>query len=743
MQIIKPQQLILLNGRYQIGRQSHLGISMVAGFYLSQPRHFACEADIWHGWQQAPMSHQVLDLAEPKPFAEYLLAGHAGIGEPIKALDVAVKVGGLQRQWRVEGAATQAALQVQPFLQMPLDHRQSYGGENSAANPLGRGHKDGLAPMLMPLMNGIPQGGAPLAAPGPIPPGFQVRKAWLDKVTSEMSGKSYLVNVFPGYPASLDRQFFQLAAPAQRYSEAEWPDDICYELEGFRPGGEILRGVFPRVQARAFYSDKERPEQLRSLRMERKTLWLLPDCDLGLMIFTGHLPLAYLLEEPLASVMIALDSLEAPRSDRHYQQVFSRRRAKQGGELESLYDPDLMPAGMGMNVINAMEHNPQSLAYLPGPRHEYLAYYQLLRQKIDQQQDGGEKTVPPLEKIKWETFPQANAKTLFQLAQHSVPAAENEIFTCQSLEQRSLQKAIFRQCHFADCNFTQVELEDCLFEYCCFENCSFASVNFNRCNLHKNRFSDCAFEQTMVSGCQLEQVTFDRVKAIDFRSQQSDWQGCRWDKSHWESTCFSGGALDNATFSACLFGKLELRGIELNSAIFKQCNLSKSRWQQVELRKGSLFECNCQAMVWRHCQIESATLTADCILRQIDIEQSTLQQVGMRGVDLSSATFSGCVISEANFEAADLSYSRVTRCEIAGGGFKDADMQHSLWQRSSLQQAMLYHADLRSARFDHCNLVAANMAQVRRDRDNVFNHCLMDEVMWYPFHQEDVADGGE
>ncbi|MGP3051972.1 DUF2169 domain-containing protein, partial [Serratia ureilytica] len=37
MRIIRPQQLVVIKGGYQIGADSRLGISVVAGCYLSRP----------------------------------------------------------------------------------------------------------------------------------------------------------------------------------------------------------------------------------------------------------------------------------------------------------------------------------------------------------------------------------------------------------------------------------------------------------------------------------------------------------------------------------------------------------------------------------------------------------------------------------------------------------------------------------------------------------------------------------
>lgn len=743
MQIIKPQQLIFLNGRYQIGQQSYLGISVLAGFYLSAPRHFATEAEIWAGWEQAPLSHRVLDLAEPKPFAEYLLAGHAGTGEAVTSLDVSATVGSLSRRWRVQGEASQTSLQIQPFLRMPLDHPQSYGGEDCADNPLGRGHQDGRSPQLMLVQNEVLQRHSPLAAPTPVPQQFPLRKLWLDRVAPEMAGEAYLETIFPGYPQTLDRRFFQLAVPEQRLSEAEWPDEVAFDLAGFGPQGQHIQGVMPRVRARVFYSDKSHPDRLASLNMQRKTLWLLPDCDLGLMVFTGQIPLEYLLHEPLASVMVALDSLDAPRDEAHFHDVFTRRKSQDASELEALYDPDLMPQGMGMNVIHAPEHNPASLRYQAGVRTDDASWYQLLRKKISEhQQKGSEKKTPELEKINWEAFPQANRRPLYLLLQEPKPVrVEGEIFTCQSVDAFHLRQGEFRQCQFIDCTFSQALLESSLFEYCQFENCTFTTVTFNACTLHKCRFTDCRIAECHIDETRLEQVSFEGVWAEALNSKKAQWQGCHFERTRMSGASFTGGEQEGGTYSDCDLTRVTLRHTTLSGCIFKGCNMQHGIMDESELIKGSLLDSDCRDMVWRQCRLESTVIKHDCRFGGLEIDRCLLLQVGFRKVNLQGSVFSLSTFIEASFEGANLSQGRILRCAMAAGNFKDADMQHSFWQQSALQQTVFYHADLRDATFDVCNLVAANMSMTIRNAGSHFNHCLLDEAIWHPKYRTASLEG--
>ncbi|WP_261435523.1 pentapeptide repeat-containing protein [Serratia ficaria] len=485
-----------------------------------------------------------------------------------------------------------------------------------------------------------------------------------------------------------------------------------------------------------FYSEKSHPNRLSSLSMQRKTLWLLPDCDLGLIVFTGRIPLDYLLHEPLANVMVALERLDALRTEAHFQDVFDRRKSQSASEFEALYDPDLMPQGMGMNVINAAEHNPTSLRYRAGARTDYAAYYQLLRQKINEhQQRLAEKKTPELEKINWEAFPQANRRQLYLLLQGSESIrAEGEIFTCQSVDTFHLMQGEFRQCQFIDCTFSQAMLENCLFEYCQFENCTFTTIAFNACTLRKSRFTDCRIIEGRIDETRLEQVSFDGLRTEALTSQGAQWQGCLFDRAQMNGATFTGGMQESCSYSDCDLTRVALRHTTLTGCILKGCCMRYGIMDESEFIKGSLLDCDCRDMAWRQCRLESTAFMHDCRFHGLEIDHSLLLQVGFRQTDLQESLFKHCAFVEANFEGANLSQGRFLRCEMAAGCFKDADLQHSLWQQSGLQQAVFYHADIRDASFDACNLVAANMSMAIRNAGSHFNHCLLDEAIWHPQH---------
>ena len=88
---------------------------------------------------------------------------------------------------------------------------------------------------------------------------------------------------------------------------------------------------------------------------------------MALIIFTGNAPLTHLLDESIESLMLALDRCDAPRPFDYFRQVHHKRSDDDASPFEFLFDPDLMPAEMGLNVIQAASDHPSDLRYDPSP----------------------------------------------------------------------------------------------------------------------------------------------------------------------------------------------------------------------------------------------------------------------------------------------------------------------------------------------------------------------------------------
>lgn len=257
---------------------------------------------------------------------------------------------------------------------------------------MGRGCNDGLRPLLMTLSaEGSAQERSPLAAPAPVPHEFALRKAHIDKVAGQIASKAY-GRRFPGCrPISIGaitRWRRRHSGCRKRRGRIGCPSNCRASVRR-----AAIRGELPAVRGRAFIRRHD-SEGLEEIELQRKTLWFLPDSDMALIIFTGNAPLTHLLDESIESLMLALDRCDAPRPFDYFRQVHHKRSDDDASPFEFLFDPDLMPAEMGLNVIRAASDHPSDLRYDPSPMSlgDSAVFYQRIREAIvlHQQQTAAE-----------------------------------------------------------------------------------------------------------------------------------------------------------------------------------------------------------------------------------------------------------------------------------------------------------------------------------------------------------------
>lgn len=730
MRIIRPQQLVVLKNGYQIGRDSHMGISVIAGCYLSKPEQFVTEAQIWQAWKSAPLSFYMLDSAEPKPFAEFLLAGHAGIGEPLRSLDVQATVGTLTRRWRIEGESSKEGIKVKPFTRMPMDHPQSWGGKGCKENPLGQGHNDGKHPTIMSVgFDGAVIVRSPLAAPTPIPHDFQLRKTYLDNVASSMSDKHYLESYYPGLPPAIDRRYFQMASPSQWLKSAEWPDQVPYELTGFRPNGEALAGNFPSVRARAFIWKKHDSMQ-QEISLQRKTLWLLPDQDIGLMVFTGQVSLTHLFDEPVEALLVALEGSNTPREEEYYQQVFARRSITDAPSFEFLNDPELMPEGMTLNMIRGLADHPDSLRYQATPltKEESQHFYQDIRETIERQREHQQPELP----TQAATLPAESVDAGRQWLQQNADNAENIIFENTDFSDLKLQNKSFRYCKFNHCQFHETTLTDCHFEFCQFTHCQFTDGDWQNSSLcgcfitqgswHKNRFTRCKHEKVTLENSRFQQCQFN----------ESHWENCIFTQIEFSHSQFDQCGLNGCFLAKSHFSQLQYQQSQLTSCVFEGCSGPNTRFVACALAKNSFIAGHWRGTHFERCEINSVTTGLGIDLSASRFIQCYMSKIGFSKANLHASTFADCSLLEGCCDSANLQQTTVISCDMVSVRLKDASLTHSLWKNTSLQQGMLYNTDLRDAQFIHCNLAGANLAMTSQNLATRFEHCLLEKAHWLP-----------
>ncbi|MCC2596532.1 DUF2169 domain-containing protein [Pusillimonas sp. MFBS29] len=354
MRIIKPLRLGILSRPYQYRRQHQLGVAVLAMTTLDTAPGLVAEADLWKISGEELDEDEVLDLSIPKPCAEFLVSGRAwshDTGEPGRVA-VSARVDHLEkslivhgdRHWAQGGMSQAAAVQG-----VPVNWRHTYGGAGFAENECGMGAaRDADGVWRVPNVEALGQrlsregqAGVPVSL-GPVSP---ARPRRFKRAGGYDEG--WLTDGFPGLPDTLDPHFFNAASEDQWFArQTELTAAAEYEIWNMHPEHACLQGRLPAVRARCFVQ-RHGADDLEEIGMRHTTAWFFPDRERMLLIFHGALPLTTEDGSEIASIMPALESLDAhARSQEHYRQVLKQRLPRDSGALHAFRDKDLLPEQM-------------------------------------------------------------------------------------------------------------------------------------------------------------------------------------------------------------------------------------------------------------------------------------------------------------------------------------------------------------------------------------------------------------
>lgn len=352
MRIVKPLRLGILARPWSWRGQHALSVSVQAWCSMDAPHVLSTDARMWQSVSDLMQGDDVLDLALPKPCAEFLVSGHACApgGEAVSQLAVQARVGPIEKQLAVFGQRRWQQGrpgEAESFTRVPLDGSRSWGGPQYPDNPAGMG---------MEVVNP----GEPLYLPQVEPWegrlhrfGDQGRTAGLGPVSPlrprrfRLAG-SYEPSWQKGDPAmmldSLDPHFFNAAEADQWWpKQTHWPADTAWELHHLHPHRSYWQGTLPQWEALCWYQDS-RKLGLQKLNLQHTTVWFFPDLGQMLLLYQGSVPVQDAQAQEVSLLMPALELSGSPRGQDHYEQVLHLRSEGDQAGLFALRDQDLLPA---------------------------------------------------------------------------------------------------------------------------------------------------------------------------------------------------------------------------------------------------------------------------------------------------------------------------------------------------------------------------------------------------------------
>ncbi len=351
MRVEKPLGLGLMTRPSEFRRRHSLGVAALSFCPMGEEAGLLGEVAMWKFLPEVLAPAQPIDMALPKPAAEFLVTGSAFApqGWPVRALTVSVRLGAVTKRVGVvgdhhieDGLPTEPA----PFTEMPLGWERAYGGPSCAENPLGRG----IAEMPLP---GI---GFRVALPNIVLPAGSVAHGALHPVNlgamdiawpqrARLAGthdQRWLEEDFPGFARDVDHRIAMAAQPDQRFA-GFLAGDEDYAITHMHPEEPEITGRLPGLQPRILVQ-RRGATAFEDVPLHLTTVWFFPAWKRLVMVHHGSVPTEEEDARDIAVLLMGADRLGEPRSVAEFEAVYAARRDPEKGMIAALDEAALVPA---------------------------------------------------------------------------------------------------------------------------------------------------------------------------------------------------------------------------------------------------------------------------------------------------------------------------------------------------------------------------------------------------------------
>ncbi|WP_404418197.1 DUF2169 domain-containing protein [Marinospirillum sp.] len=766
MQIIKPLQLTLLNRSFTYQRRFYLSLGALHGFELSSGKPLL-EQEIWEKIAECE-ELQILDAALPKYQAEYLVYGCAetpGLN-PQKELLVGIQVGELKKSLQVQGSGFwqgfpgfQQQQVEEPFSRLPLSAAFAYGGESFTDNPEGQGHQKVKTPEgeeRYPITQ-LQVLDDPATDPGkPVHLAFTAAQDLMAPQRQQYAGtydEAYQADVMPGLPDDFDFRFCQDALPDQRFDSQFLPKNLSYQLQHLNAEHPKLQGKVPDWQITAWYLQKQpgqQEAQVKNLQLQPETLFLLPNQNLGLVLYRGQLLVEREDARDVSALMVALEDPKAPKSKEHYQdQLF--KRSDQKNAWRYLMDtqpllPDQLTCGLALlmeqtgeapNIDLPQKEKAENLAeqaleeqkkewqefqeQLPelqgqaAPAPEWQKELEAFLEKVLPKKPDGSLDIAKIDFDAFDELTDLNKRIQEEEQQQTLDVALpplKALLADPSLEKHHplIQEKIDQLLNPPIPPWPRPELED----------------NLQRVDQELNRLQEDFMEireqltsdryESLKQQLQASQDQLLELKTQLYEAEKKIKQGYRMGAEHLE-----GGSplrseeernrLQQEVLYAVRQGQvlptddlsnMDFTGMQLDGADFSNCYM-----EGVQLKDASLRQANLQGVILVHAHLEGTDFTQACLdeanlganqIQNCRFVKASMKKVNFNRSNLQGIDFTGAVMDESQWMT-----TQVNDCNFAHTSLQKLNLIEPKWQECHFKEANLSQGNLLNARFTDCS----------------------------------------
>ena len=359
MKVDKPFALGIMSRPVEFRRRFYLSVAAIGFCEMTDRPTLLGEIEMWKFLPDVLPPGQPLDLGLPKIGAEFLVAGSAFApgGQPVRSLEVAVRLGAVTRRLAVVGdrhIENGVPTDPLPFTEMPLGWDRSYGGKKYAQNPLGRGIDETPIPGVgyrVALPNVLlPHGAATPGRPEPVNFG-PIDISWPQRTSlAGTHDQTWLEEDFPGFARDIDFRMAFAGQPDQRFP-GFLAGDEDFAITNMHPEEAEITGRLPGIQPRILVR-RRGSEALEDVPLSLTTVWFFPAHKRLVTIHHGRVQVAEEDARDITHLVLGADLLGAPRPAGDFAALQALRGGSEIEMLAMLDDSPLVPREvLGPNAI--------------------------------------------------------------------------------------------------------------------------------------------------------------------------------------------------------------------------------------------------------------------------------------------------------------------------------------------------------------------------------------------------------
>jgi uncharacterized protein YjbI with pentapeptide repeats len=614
----------------------------------------------------------VTSLVYASDFMPYKLRGdvlllataYRPANQPSGSFRVAVRVGQLTKQLVVSGRrefkhgiVSSSIIEVEPLAAIPVTYENAFGGPNNPRNPVGRGHKTNVLPMIEYNDQRMQQPGdrpAP-AGLGPIAADWEPRKSMVGTF-----GPDYLEKHWPGFPGNFDPSYFN-AAPADQQVAGYLRGDEEIVLENLHRQHATFATQLPGWQV--VCTREHQAGQCELIPLVIDTLWINPDAEQLVLIWRGRTSVQSPDALEIKRLGFMVQPLSMPLRDAAY---YAGRLQEFIDERDAEFEAESPPT----QVISAPpdkegDKQPQPDSPAEDPDDAYLRTVQAKVAAIRAQ--AGHAPEPELQPTEPPPLsPEAQAKydeIMAKIEEEDRQAAEDEESKKWTRE-KVIAAARNRQ-SLAGAGLSRLDLSGCDFSGTDFRGATLNGADFSRSLLTRAVLVGCSMAGARLDAAMLHEAILDGVNLRGASLTQATLTAARLIKADLTNAVLDGADLSRAMAQQAVLNASSLSGAKLAQADLTAAVLSNVKGARADFSEAVLVGTLC----------DHADFTGG----------------SFQNADIRDAIFSGGQLTGCNLEGAQAVASDFTEADLVGATFRGANCE-GMWLSSAKADGAVFQA---------------------------------------------------